>query len=287
MVCMHPETNAWPSVVRPDVRRRRLVMNSTELAREQPETPAPSEEQLLDVLYEVLAQGVPPKGSLRSEDVERFLHEHARNKKSVADILQFFAQHDLPHHASQYGSDPELRELASGLHRERAPLAPFTPEESVSELRSAAESGPVLKIAPVEAEDTSPRAQVIQVEVPTRSRWGRGRWAFAALFVVMGGALVGSVHNARGLRTELEQARLQQRTTDTALTALEQRAEVLRESLDQSEWDRKNLAERFDSFIVGETQRRNAEAAALERILGKRFENMREKALQEAYLTSP
>ncbi|HEX6241933.1 MAG TPA: hypothetical protein VFZ61_13585 [Polyangiales bacterium] len=263
-------------------------MNSAELAREQPETPAPTEDQLLDVLYEVLAQGVPPKGNLRTEDVERFLHEHARTKKSVSEILQFFAQHNLPIHASQYGADPELRELASGLHRERAPLAPFTPEEAVNELRSASESGPVLKLPVVEIEDTAPRAQVIQVAVPApRPLMTGGWWAFAALFVVMGGALVGSVHYAQGLRLELSQARLQQHTTDTALTALEQRAEGLREALDQSEWDRKNLSERFDAFIVGETQRRNAEATALERILGPRFESLREKALQEAYVSHP
>jgi hypothetical protein len=261
-------------------------MNSAELAREQPETPAPTEVQLLDVLYEVLAQGVPPKGSLRTEDVERFLHEHARNKKSVSEILQFFGQHDLPIHASLYGADPELRELASGLHRERAPLTAFTPDEGVSELRSASESGPVLKIAQVETEDTAPRAQLIQL-APPRPRLANAWLAFGGLFVVMGGALLASVQYAQSLRLELNQAHLQQRTTDTALTALEQRAEGLRESLDQSEWDRKNLSERFDSFIVGETQRQNAEAVALERILGKRFESMREKALQEAYLTSP
>src|SRR5690349_20616076 len=178
------------SAARPDARRRRLVMNSAELAREQPEAPIPTEVQLLDVLYEVLAQGVPPKGNLRTEEVERFLHEHARNKKSVAEILQFFAQHNLPLHASQYGADAELRELASGLHRERAPLAPFTPDDAVNELRSASESGPVLKIQQVEVEieDTAPRAQLIQVAAP-KPPLSRGWLACGALFAVMGGAL--------------------------------------------------------------------------------------------------
>jgi hypothetical protein len=261
-------------------------MNSAELAREQPETPAPTEVQLLDVLYEVLAQGVPPKGTLRVEDVERFLHEHARSKKSVGEILQFFAQHNLPSHASQYGADPELGELASGLHSGRPPLSPFTPEEAVQELRSASESGPVLKIAQVEIEDTSPRAVVVEA-LPPKPRLSGAWLACAGLLVVLGGGLLGSFHYAQSLRLELSQARLQQRTTDAALTTLEQRAEGLREALDQSEWDRKNLSERFDTFIVGETQRRNAEAVALERLLGPRFESLREKALHDAYLSSP
>lgn len=261
-------------------------MNTAELAREQPaETPAPTEVQLLDVLYEVLAQGVPPKGSLRTEDVERFLHEHARTKKSVSEILQFFAQHNLPTQASLYGADPELGELASGLHRDRPPLAPYTPEES-AELRSPSESGPVLKIAQVEVEDTAPRARIVEV-VREKPRFSPGWMAFAGLFVVMGGALLASFQYAQGLRLELSQARLQQRSTDSALSALEQRAEGLRDSLSRSEGERQTLSDRFDAFIVGEAQKRSAEEVALERILGKRFEQLRDKALQDAYIASP
>lgn len=261
-------------------------MNTAELAREQPaETPAPTEVQLLDVLYEVLAQGVPPKGTLRTEDVERFLHEHARTKKSVAEILQFFAQHNLPTQASLYGADPELGELASGLHKDRAPLAPYSPEEG-ADLRGPSESGPVLKIAQVEVEDTAPRARLVEV-VREKPRFAPGWLAFGGLFVVMGGALLASFQYAEGLRLELSQARLQQRSTDSALSALEQRAEGLSESLARSEGERRTLSDRFDAFIVGEAQKRSAEEVALERILGKRFEQLRDKALQDAYIASP
>jgi hypothetical protein len=261
-------------------------MNTAELAREQPEIPAPTEVQLLDVLYEVLAQGVPAKGSLRTQDVERFLHEHARSKKSVSEILEFFAKHNLPSQASLYGADAELGELASGLHRDRGPLAPYSHEEAMGELRTASESGPVLKIAQVEVEDTAPRARLVEV-VREEPRFARAWWAFGGLFVVMGGALLASLHYAQGLSLELSQARLQQRSTDTALSALEQRAELLRESLSRSEGERQALSERFDAFVVGEAQKHNAEETALERILGKRFESLRDKALQEAYLSSP
>ena len=66
---------------------------SAVLEAEVPKEDAPSESQLLDVLYEVLAQGVPPKSRLSVAEVERFLHEHARSRKSEAEMLEFFRKH--------------------------------------------------------------------------------------------------------------------------------------------------------------------------------------------------
>jgi hypothetical protein len=86
------------------------------------------------------------------------------------------------------------------------------------------------------------------------------------------------------LSGELEQARLTQRSTEVALSALEARAESLQSSLTASENERRGLADRFDSFVLGEAQKRAAEETALERILGPRFEALRKKALQDAYL---
>jgi hypothetical protein len=72
-----------------------------------------------------------------------------------------------------------------------------------------------------------------------------------------------------------------------ALSALEARAETLQSSLTGSENERKALGDRFDTFVLGESQKRMAEEVALERILGPRFENLRNKALQDAFLASP
>jgi hypothetical protein len=99
--------------------------------------------------------------------------------------------------------------------------------------------------------------------------------------------LVVSLTYALNLNTELQQARLQQRSTDVALSALEARAETLQSSLSSSENERRALADRFDSFVLGEAQKQSAEEVALERILGPRFEMLRNKALQDAYLASP
>jgi hypothetical protein len=251
----------------------------------------PSESQLLDVLYEVLAQGVPAKGSLSTEEVERFLHEHARNKKSVAEMLAFFAKHELPTDADAYGCDPELRELASGLHRERPPLsASFNlAEELEGPERSASESGPMRKL--------EPPVEVVEVEVATAEATRRGQapasvapsasptWVLpvaCGICVAFAAALLGTYRHAHDLRVQLDQARLQQRSMDTALGALERRAETLRGALDQSESQRKALASRFEDFVSGETHKRAAEEAALERLLGSRFQTLRDRALQEA-----
>lgn len=272
-------------------------MTTAELAREEPAQADPSEADLLDVLYEVLAQGVPPKSTLRAEDVERFLHEHARTPKTTAEMLAFFTEHKLPTQASEYGADPELGLLANGIHKDRPPLAMFGAEEGRVELRSASESGPVMRVVTadevVTVEDTSPRviaAPELVDPVPAateKRRWSGLTIAAAGLFLLMGGALVGSFQYAQGLRAELLQARLQQRSTDSALSSLEQRAETLRASLTRSEEERKGLADRFDQFIIHESQKRMAEEVALERLLGPRFEKLRDKALQDAYLASP
>jgi hypothetical protein len=276
---------AEAAIAREDVEARGIAREQTLTAAE------PSEAQLLDVLYEVLAQGVPPKGPLRTEDVERFLHEHARNKKSVPQMLEFFTKHKLPLRASDYGSDPELGELASGLHKDRAASA-FAPMEAEDTARRASASGPVLKLAvpPVELEDAPPRSrrpvEIVVAAATERPTALLPKLAFG-LSALLGVALVLTVMHAHNLSSELEQARLQQRSTDMALSALEARAETLQSSLTGSENERKALADRFDSFVFGEAQKRGAEEVALERILGPRFENLRNKALQEAYLATP
>jgi hypothetical protein len=260
-------------------------------AREEPEAAEPSEAQLLDVLYEVLAQGVPPKGPLRTEDVERFLHEHARSKKSVPQMLEFFSKHKLPLSANDYGADPQLGELASGLHKDRT-INTFAPLEAEDTARRASQSGPVLKLAvpPVEIEDTPSRprrpVEIVVAAAPEKPVGLLPKVAFG-LSALLGLALVVTIVHAYGLSNELQQARLQQRSTDVALSALEARAETLQSSLTGSENERKALGDRFDTFVLGESQKRMAEEVALERILGPRFENLRNKALQDAFLASP
>lgn len=61
-------------------------------------TPGPTEQQLEDALYDILAVGVDPTAEPRSlEAVQRFVHEHARSRRTHAELLAFFERHGLPY----------------------------------------------------------------------------------------------------------------------------------------------------------------------------------------------
>ncbi|MFT3928364.1 MAG: hypothetical protein QM778_37900 [Myxococcales bacterium] len=256
-----------------------------------------TEAELLDVLYEVLAQGVPAGSKLTSADVERFLHEHARSRKSSAEMLAFFEQHGLPTSAGDYGADPELSQLASGLHRERmvSPVSPLDADfGALSDARASAgpmdlnpphESGPVRKALPA-TDRVGDQAGAIEDGSTVRARVGAPAKAQRGLLIAMAvvalGSLVGfalSFKHETDLEDELKRAHLQLRATDYALSALEQRAEGLRGALTQSEAERAALAGRFDSFAAETRREHEAEEEVLKRMLGKRYEALRTQAL--------
>ncbi len=261
--------------------------------------PNKTEAELLDVLYEVLAQGVPAGSRLTTAEVERFLHEHARSPKSVEQMLAFFAEHSLPTNPSDYGADPELRELANGLHRERStrsvmPLLAEPEPVAASPIGAPDESGPVRKALPattpldatLEDSDTV-RAKLAQAAaaaaVPAKAPQRGLLFAAAAavLLLIVGGLVLSFQRNAT-LAEELDRTRLQQRATHFALTELEKRAEGLRGALATSEAERSSLAGRFETFASETQQARAAEDEALKRMLGKRYEVVREQAQREA-----
>ncbi len=246
-----------------------------------------SEAELLDVLYEVLAQGVPPGSKITSADVERFLHEHARCRKSMPEMLAFFEQHGLSTKAGDYGADPELSQLASGLHRERlvAPVAGFESDVAAPEPPTPAESGPVRRALPAPvALDQEPVEEGSTVRTRTPASKNTQRGLIVALALVALGSLVGvglSFQRGQVLQGDLQRANLQLRATDDALTALELRAEGLRGALAQSESERAALAGRFEAFSNETRREREAEAEVLKRMLGKRYETLRNQALSE------
>jgi hypothetical protein len=152
-----------------------------------------SEAELLDVLYEVLAQGVPAGSKITSADVERFLHEHARSRKSTAEMLAFFEQHGLPTSAGEYGANPELAQLASGLHRERlnAPLVGLEAAAAAGELPAPAESGPVRRQLPTQSveQELVEDGSTVRTRMPATNKMQRG--LVAALALVALGSMVG------------------------------------------------------------------------------------------------
>ncbi len=273
------------------------MMSRAEAGQLGADEPHKTEAELLDVLYEVLAQGVPAGSRLTTAEVERFLHEHARSQKSVTEMLAFFELHSLPMSPSDYGADAELRELASGLHRERSSVSVMplmADSESVGPDAIAApnESGPVRRALPASGsldesvEDSATvRAKLAAAEASASapSKVVRG-WLIAAAAVVLlvVSGLVVSFQRSAALGEELSRTRLQQRATDHALTELEKRAESLRGALVASEAERTTLAGRFEEFAADTQQARAAEDEALKRMLGKRYETVREQAQREA-----
>ncbi len=248
----------------------------------------PSEEQLLDVLYEVLATGPAPKSKLTREQIERFLHEHARQAKPISEMVAFFKENDLPLlPPEEYGSDAELRELASGLQRDRSSLVPgllmAEPEEPATLPPATVEA--IRREAQEDADSTGKhvtRAPPVAVVVPER-RTNWTIWAVAAaVLLALAGGLAFAYWRSSELETRLEQARMQQKSTDVALTKLEQRAESLQGNLAQSETERRAQQKSFEDSLAEQAKRRATEELAVEKMLGVRYTKLRQKLANEA-----
>ncbi|MDB4977347.1 MAG: hypothetical protein JWN48_5688 [Myxococcaceae bacterium] len=255
----------------------------------------PTEEQLLDVLYEVLVQGVPPRSTLTREEVEQFLHQHARQTKPLEEMLAFFEQHSLPTDSTLYGADRELGELASGLQKERSSLLPgFGPAEVLEPERISQPvvqpTTPVPPLAPlrqpsaataaaIENEKTGRRPQ----PVPPSSRGLRWIVALAAVLAVAAvAAFALDYQRTKLLELRLDQARMQQHSTDRALSKLEQRAESLQGALKQSESERVQQTTQLQTTLEEQERRRATEEQAIERVLGPRYLKLRQKYSDQA-----
>lgn len=76
-----------------------------------------SVETLEDILYEILSTGLEPsKKELGLEDIEKFLHEHARSAKSKKEFLDFFSKVGL-------STDPDVYIHPSGIHALTTPTS--------------------------------------------------------------------------------------------------------------------------------------------------------------------
>jgi hypothetical protein len=251
----------------------------------------PSEGQLLDVLYEVLATGPAPKSKLTREQVERFLHEHARSPKPIAEMVQFFEEHGLPLvQPEEYGSDAELVQLAHGLQRERSSLIPgfgmVEPDEPAT-LPPATVEAIRREAQPIEESATGKHHVVVQA-LPEKKALHWGVWAAAAaLLLALGGGLAFSYMRATELETRLEHARMQQKSTDVALTKLEQRAESLQGELKQSDSDRRAQQSKFEDELAAQAKQRATEELAVEKMLGARYTKLRQKLANEAAASKP
>jgi hypothetical protein len=205
-------------------------------------------------------------------------------------MVSFFEHHGLPLNPGEYGADRELCELASGLQRERRSLPPgFVGAEPP-------QAPPTLPAPAFPSSARSAEAPPLLDEVATgrhrlasgQARWLRPfAWAGAIAVLALLSASLLSYQRASSLEARLEQARLQQRSADTALTKLEQRAVSLQGALKQSEAERELLTTRFEAIVAEEAKRRASEEQALEQVLGARYRKLRQKLVEEAVAATP
>lgn len=255
---------------------------------EDEETATPSEAQLLDVLYELLAQGIHPRTSPSRAEIEQFLHEHARDRKSEGELLRFFAEHELPTDASLIGSDAGVSELALGLQRERGSIPPqgeggrdshpsLTREVSRRDLHDDV----------VGDDATTQRG----VAVRASRRLSRGLVMLPVSLMATAATLGLSAafylthQRASTLAAELEEARANERASAFARTELEQTTERLQHALTESEGALRAEIARNERARSDEEKRRRREAAALARVLGQHYPLVRQR-LEEALAKS-
>ncbi|MDB4989971.1 MAG: hypothetical protein JWN04_5149, partial [Myxococcaceae bacterium] len=110
--------------------------------------------------------------------------------------------------------------------------------------------------------------------------WGVACAALLAVAAMVAFAL--NYRRASTLEQRLDQARMQQRSTDVALTKLEQRAETLQGALKQSEAEHLQQTTQLKSTLEEQAKRRATEEQAVERLLGPRYLKLRQKYSDQA-----
>ena len=163
-----------------------------------PASTAPSIHELEDVLYDLLAAGgdLTVNGA-QLEQIQTFLHEHARQRKTQEQFVAFFEAHGL------------------SMRPERPNLFALPQVES----RSAART-------PVLLPETQVAAPVEPIVVESRSRFG---WLWATLgFAAIAGALALGASAVMVMRAELDRMNASVAHTEIELEQLRAETERLR-----------------------------------------------------------
>jgi len=172
---------------------------------------------LQDILYEIVAAGVVPENSsARLEQIELFLHQHARDPKPRVAFEAFFEGHDLSLTA------PRFVTLASGAPSP-APLPEVGP-------------GPRMLPVAVERHDedpTQPRVQFASIPIPAEPpRRPIGLWlALAGTLLMLGAAVFVGYTEVQQLRGELQQAKAAGDSNSAVIRQLEDDAVTLQSSI--------------------------------------------------------
>lgn len=164
--------------------------------------------ELEDILYDILATGVAPSavpGAL--EAVQALLHEHARRRKSPAELMAFFERYGLPR-----TQDRIVQAVPTALSE--LPLPTTRAAFASAEIHAA--------------------EQALSSHASPANR-NRLSWAFAAGALVLVGAAVGLGYVAlRDMQAELVAAREDARSHAATLDAMQQEATRLRAGLEDN-----------------------------------------------------
>jgi len=173
----------------------------------------PSLADLLDTLYEILASGLEPEGAAATtDDIEAFLHQHARSPKGRIEVEAFFQNNGLPTQLERFPRDSSVR-IAS------ISSLPMTP---------APASAP-LQVAPV------PRSlpPAVPVAITPRDRSAVRIWG--AVAVLCAAVLLTSVLGALAMlnvREQVARTEANQRALLAAIATLKNRTEQVDTRLD-------------------------------------------------------
>jgi hypothetical protein len=208
-----------------------------------------------DLLYDILATGIDAERSdVSVETIERFLHEHARSAKTLAQFRAFFAQHGLTGRIAAPNA-PDIASLPPLLRVEKpAPKVELTPGEPLR-------AQPAL-VAASDADDSHPVRFDLPPPLPSgRPRAGRhlASLAIALGFLVVGASVYAGALHLLEMRAELARSEAKAHENRALIESLRAQAVGLESSLAANG----ELIQRMEqkSDLVLESLEQQAEAA--------------------------
>jgi hypothetical protein len=188
--------------------------NISELPSLASPTPAPAATEarqlqvMQDLLYDILATGLDAERSdVSVELIERFLHEHARAPKTLAQFRAFFAQHGLTGRitapsAPDIGSLPPLLRVAPASAR-KAAAPEQAPPSSAEPLRADA----LVTALAFDADESHPVRFDLPPPLPSKRSGSSARYltslALALGFLVVGASVYAGALHLLEMRAEL------------------------------------------------------------------------------------
>ena len=210
---MQAASGAAPALTSSDV-------SQTPSAAQPTAKPIPALPELEDVLFDLLSSGGidPNLTHDKLEAIQSFLHEHARDRKTHEQFVQFFERESL----SMQPERPNLLALPLIDARSRSARAPLLLDSTPSPVR--AEALDPLAAAAVPA--LEPLAPAAAVSSKTPAPRGASGWLWALGFSAIAGLMALGVGAVIELRSELQQLRAE--ATHAALELEQLRSETER-----------------------------------------------------------